>query len=253
MTLDFLYELLMQLWNWTEYVVNYLWSYIVYVWDTLVTVATGLWNDVLWVLKKIWQGFDALLHLPFSSIWKKIKAIYDRYRRFRAWWQKHIQGPIDAYRRALLAIYRQYFKPIIDVIESLRGIVRIIAVFNRKLAAKLDSVFWKVEGWILLPITLAMRRINSMASIVYAILTITGRFDATVLVASVARHIGELRAALLGLPYKNTTDLVGDRPGRNAQIATDFKAWLYSGGGYIQDGVDAMTAEFQDALTRMGG
>jgi hypothetical protein len=247
------------LWLWVQQAfqfligqIGYVLSLISYVWQVLVTVANYLWNAALWIVGKIVAGFQALTHLPFSTLWNKIKKIYDQYRRFRKWWQAHIQGPLDAYRKQVLAIYRQFFKPIISVIEAARSAVRIIAVFNRKLAAKLDAKLWALEGWILTPITRALRAVNGMASIIYAILTITGRLDGTVFIATVCRHIGEIRAALFGLPWSNKNLPADTRPERNAQIAADFKNWLQSGGGYIQDGVDTMTAEFQDAMTLMG-
>jgi hypothetical protein len=73
-----------------------------------------------------------------------------------------------------------------------------------------------------------------------------------VFIATVCRYIGEIRAALFGLPWKNQTDLVGNRAARNAQIVADFDSWLKNGGGYMQDGVDAMDAEFREALTLIG-
>lgn len=250
---------LLALINGLQGAVDGLWSYVAQLWSWLAyfnqwlpAFLTWLSNSLLSIVKFIWRGLQALLHAPFSSIWQKIKAIYDRYRRFRAWWQKNIQGPIEQMRRQILAIYRQYFKVIIDVIDTIRVGVRLIAVFNRKLAAKLDAKFWALESWILSPITRAMRTLNGMASIVYAILTATGRFDATVFIATVCRHIGEMRAALAGLPFKNTGLPVDDRPVRNAATAVDFHNWCQSGGTPIQDGVDAMTSEFQDAYTMIG-
>lgn len=235
-------------WGWLMQVLTWVSSWLQY----LVNVAEYIWGALWWVVEKIVDGFKWLASLKFSDIWNGIKKAFDYYRRFRKWWQTHVQAAIDAYRRQILAIYRQFFKPIIGVIEAVRSAVRVIAVFNRKLAAKLDAKLWQIEGWILTPITRALRSVNGMASILYAILTATGRIDATVFIATVCRHITEIRAALFGLPWKNNNLPADTRPAQNAQIASDFTSWLHSGGGSVQDGVDAMEAEFQDALTRMG-
>jgi hypothetical protein len=214
--------------------------------DWLSNIFATLWGYVRRALR-------ALRHLGFAQIWAGMKRAYGYYCRFRTWWRKYISGPIEAYRRFILQIYRQFFKPIISVLDLVRSAARIIGVFNRKLAAKLDAVIWKVEGWILTPITLAMRRINGIASIVYAIITITGRFDATVLVRSVERHIHDIRAALLGLPFGNTGRTLPSVLSMQVQTAADFRNWLKTGGGPVQDDVDMMSSAYQEALTAFGG
>jgi hypothetical protein len=213
--------------------------------DWLSGLFSTLWGYMTRVL-------SALRHLSFSEIWQWIKKVFDYYRRFRAWWQKNIQGPLDQMRRQIIAIYRQFFKPIIDVIDTVRVGVRILAVFDRQLAAKLDAKLWQLEAWILTPITRAMRTLNGMASIIYAVLTATGRFDATVFIATVVRHNGEIRAALFGLPFSGPTATVPDPLLQAQQVKIDFDNWIMTGGGPIGDGVAVMHDQFESASTVFG-
>jgi hypothetical protein len=214
--------------------------------DWLSNIFATLWSYVRRALR-------ALRHLNFTEIWHAMQRVYDYYCRFRTWWKKYIEGPIEAYRKFLLGIYRQFFAPIIGVLDLVRSVARIIGIFNRKLAAKLDAAIWKVEGWILKPITIAMRRINGIASIVYAIITITGRFDATVFVRSVERHIHDLHAALLGLPWKSTKPLGPDSLTVAMQARQDFLAWVQTESGPIQDRIEAMDPVFQQSWDLLGG
>jgi hypothetical protein len=132
-----------------------------------------------------------------------MKKAWDYYRRFGKWYQDHILAPMQRMRAQILKIYRDIFKPVIQVLDSVRVATRIIAVFNRKLAGRIDSALFRLEAKILYPITETLRRLNGLNSILYAVITRTGRLDASVFMATVVRHIGELRAALLGLPWRN--------------------------------------------------
>ena len=136
-----------------------------------------------WVLRHL----EALRHLNFRSIWDAIKREYKRFRRALDWYMRNVQTPLDNIRKRIMDIYRRFFQPIIRFLDSLRVFTRFIALFNRKLAAKLDARLWSLESKILWPITQALKRINSISSQVRAYFTALGMLDRVLLLESMRR------------------------------------------------------------------
>ncbi len=191
------------MWGWTDWVWNQmtefydnLWNIVTYIfqwldaflkWALTVFKAIGhyLASGFRWALRHL----QALRHLNFRSIWAAIKRGYERLRRALDWYMRNVQGPLDKIRQRILEIYRRFFQPIIRFLDSLRVFTRFIALFNRKLAAKLDARLWSLESKILFPITAMLRRVNSISSQIRAYFTALGLLDRVLLLESMRRDV----------------------------------------------------------------
>jgi hypothetical protein len=146
-----------------------------------------LFRGLRWFGEHLWRGIKALRHLNFSKIWAKIKAGYKRFTDALDWWRRRVLGPLDRMRRQIWQIYRTFFKPIVMFLDSLRAFTRMIAIFNRKLAARLDHSLMALEGKLLLPITATLHRINEISSYFAALITTAGRLARPLLLESLRR------------------------------------------------------------------
>ena len=158
-----------------------------YVWVALQAFAGWVKAGALLIKDGFLRAIRALGHLKFSDIWKALKRIKKRFDDFRDWWQRNIQGPIDRIRNQIWQIYRTFFKPILQILDTFRSMIRVVALFNRKLAAKLDHRLMVLEGKILWPITTALHRINDISSYVTALITTAGRLERTLMLESIRR------------------------------------------------------------------
>jgi len=171
------------LWDWVQWIYYNLLSFIYWAIQVLKNVFGWLGQGFRWVIRHL----AALRHLNFNSVWSAIKRGYERLRRAFDWYLRRIQEPLDRARRQIMDIYRRFFKPIIRFLDSLRVFTRFIAIFNRKLAAKLDARLWSLEAKVMFPITYMLRRLNSLSSYQRALVTALGYLDRVTLLESLRR------------------------------------------------------------------
>jgi len=146
-----------------------------------------LFRGLRWFGEHLWRGIKALRHLNFSRIWAALKRGYNRFLHAYDWWRRHVLAPLDRMRRQIWQIYRTFFKPLVMFLDSLRVFTRMIAIFNRKLAARLDHSLMALEGKILWPITATLHRLNEISSYFTALITVTGRLSRPLLLESMRR------------------------------------------------------------------
>jgi len=233
-TIDFVEDI----WLWVQNAIAYLAAVIQYVWDTLVAVGQWVLDHVSVLIdglrkaaRAVGRGFNAVLHLNFRKIWDAVKRGYDRLRRALDWYMKHVQGPIDRLRRQVMEIYNRFFKPILRVLDTFRVMVRMVAVFNRKLAAKLDSRLFALESKLMWPITATLKRLNELSSHLRAIITAMGYLD-RVLVLETLRRDALLVWEVLTNPRGRIFDRGKPAPaGTVRQVGQDARDYLLHGVG----------------------
>jgi hypothetical protein len=154
-------------------------------WAHRAFVSLGDWIK-RWPLDLL-KAVKWLTHLRLSDVWAWLKRMHKHLTDFEAWYKKYVSGPIDAQRRKILALYDQFFRPIVGTIDTFRKLTRIVAIFDKKLAAKIDQRLMALEGWFLAPITDALKRLNQLSSWARAITTELGYFDRTTELESLRR------------------------------------------------------------------
>jgi hypothetical protein len=210
-----------------------------------------LFRGARWLGDHLWRGIKALRHLNFRKIWDKIHAGYERFNKALDWWKRHVQEPMDRMRRQIWGIYDTFFKPIVNFIDSLRTMIRPLALFNRKLAAKLDHRLMALEGKIMWPITTALHRINEISSYFTALITTAGRLARPVLLESIRRDallVWEVLTNPRGALFEKL-----ERPGTPSieSVQRDFREYLEHGTGpyamYEAAARDAFRQGFEEA------
>lgn len=206
---------------------------------------SGLFSAIFGFFKR---ALDALRSLNFSTIWQFLQKIYSRFHRLIQWWQKHIMKPLDDYRQAIYRIYNLYFRPIIQVIETLRTMVRFLALFDRKLAALIDSKLAWLENLVMTPISAALKRINGISSTLRAMLTPLGMLDRVLLLESLRRDASMVWDVLTN-PLAIVHDTTGAPPVRTqTDRVNDFADFVAGRGGTYQDSTDSLTLSFKNLL-----
>jgi hypothetical protein len=253
------------MWDWVNYIwgwvgdwIGNVWAWITWLYDNLKAFAQWAYGALSNAFRWLGTGFRwvlrhlaALRHLNFSSIWAALKRAYNRLLAALAWLRKRIVDPLEAMRRQILQIYRRFFQPIIRVLDSLRVFVRFIALFNRKLAAKLDARLWSLEAKILSPITTALRRLNSISSHLGALVTALGYLDRVTLLESLRRD-----ASLVWEVLTNPRGRIFDKPATPApfslrEVHDNLATYLETGGGPMAPRVDAMYEQWRQAMLEL--
>ena len=147
-------------------------------------------TNILSGLVKVFKPLAAIKH------WKVWAAIWDLIQRLRTWY-KWYQQNVQARMRAILALYNRLYQrfvaPILKIVDTIRRLTGVVGIFNRKLAAKLNTLFLRVEGYLLAPLNAVVRKINAMERIFSGFLTPLGYLDRATLLNSFWRDIGHLK------------------------------------------------------------
>lgn len=184
-----------------------------------------------------WLGdlFGGIIQIfkPLTAIahWKIWAAIWDLIQRFRSWY-KWYQQNVQKRMQAIRALYQHYFNtyvaPVLKIIDLIRRITGAVGIINKKLAAKLNVMFLRVEGFIVAPFAKAIARINQIQNVFSGFLTPLGYLDRFTLLNSVWRDIGSL-AELLRNPLGGTT------PTSPPPSPKDFHASLVDVTNFFED------------------
>jgi len=207
------------------------WGYFQYVMNVIINVAVTLGNNLIGLARAVWRGLHALVNLNFTSIWNTIKRGWERYQRLIDWYQRNIQEPLDRIRASIMDLYNRFFKPILHVIDQLRVMVRIIAVFNRQLAAKIDGALFGLESKLMTPITYLLKRVNELSSYTRAIITSLGLLDRVLLVETLRRDALLVWEVLTNPKARIYEPIVHPEPRPFAADVEDAHVWLRTGGG----------------------
>jgi hypothetical protein len=247
------------IWSWFVWLYNELYAAIVWVWGNLVAlgqflvqVANALLNAIVFTARALWRGLDALVHLRFGDIWAAIKRGYERMKTWYEWWRKNVQEPIDRIRRQIWDIYDRFFKPILLVIDQFRSMVRIVAIFDRRLAAKLDSKFLWLENKLMYPITTLLRRVNEISSYTRALITASGLLDRVLTLETLRRD-----ALLVWEVLTNPLQRIYAKPEPWApsslpEIFADFDTYMKTGGGPFAESEAELDAAYQEGKAAGG-
>jgi hypothetical protein len=233
------------MWDWA----GWAWDFVKSLYGDFLRILSWLWQEMVkfvryvnywfgqvfgwlrWVARHLWRGIKALRKINFKHLWHKLKHAWTIYQKALEWWRKHVQEPIDRMRRQVWAIYRAFFKPVIMLLDTFRPIIRMIGLFNRKLAAKLDHRLIALEGKILWPITATLHRLNEISSYFTALITVTGRLSRPLLLESMRRD-----ALLVWEVLTNPRAVLYEKPERGPRptieaMSKDFAEYLRFGTG----------------------
>lgn len=202
----------------------------------------GKLGRIAGILSRLW---DAVL-LPFiKKTDGKIRGVYD--------WLKATLGPvIEALkwlRKHVLDIYDKYFRPILDTIDAIRGVLRVLSLLHVKIAAKLDAQLAALEHRLLAPIRLALETINALIDWTQRVITADGFFQRYTFLVSQIRYAAQSWNVLLHpqLAGVDKFDAAGARarvvePIDPAQLRNAVTQYYATGTGPLADQIAAARA-----------
>jgi hypothetical protein len=245
MDLEALFSLL---WDWVSQFYSWVISVLNYIWQALWTALNYVWSGVVSLARGIWRQLSAVIHMKWGDIWRWLHKQWARLKRYLQWWQDHVQAPLDRMRRSVWALYDQFFKPILRVLDSFRVFTRAIAIFNRRLAAKIDGALFGLEAKLMYPITAMLKRLNEISSWQRAVFTRLGLLDRVLLIESLRRDAGIVWEVLTN-PRARIYGPISHPPARGVHdMVQDAKDFYRDGtGAYAQDVMD-LQETFRNAV-----
>lgn len=151
------------------------------------------WSWLTGIFKTIWSIIKKIVHLKWSDLWKALQDIVQRLRNWYRWYQQNVQKNIQAARQRFRILYDHFILPVIKVIDTIRRITQLVGLFNKRLAAKLNLVFLRIEAKLLLPLNLYNQRLNVLSGMFSGFLTQLGYLDRATLDNSIWRDVRQLR------------------------------------------------------------
>lgn len=195
---------------------------------------------------------NALKNVSLARIWRWLMKAWDYYKRFRKWYRDHMQGPIDRMRRNLQEIYNRFFRPILQILDKVRVMTRVLGIFFPKLARAIDRKIFALEARLLAPWSAAIRRLNALSSWATALMTRSGLIDRDINIFTQARDWKSLWKVLLNnghFPSAGATRAAG---ADLAQMQDDFNAYMSTGGGPFADRLDTLQQQWDDIKSVLG-
>lgn len=239
-------SLFQQVW---EEIVN-LWGYIFQAFDWVYQHLQLLLDWILRGLKALgsalWRALRALGHLNFRAIWNALKRAYERFQRALRWYQRHVQEPLDRIRRTILDLYNRFWRPILRMLDSFRVFIRLLSIFNRRLAAKLDGALFNLEAKLMYPITAMLQRVNELSSYVRAIITASGLLDRVLSLETLRRDAALVWEVLTNPRARIYEPIVRPETKGYSDLAVDMKQFGRDGTGPVRDYIDQAQANVRD-------
>lgn len=205
-----------------------------------------------------WLGglFDNFLHLfnPLKAIkhwriWEEVWKLYIKLKAWRDWYRDHILKREQMMQELQRKIFDTFFKPIITIVDDIRRFSGVVGVFNKGLASRLNLMFLRVEGYLLLPMNTGFSRINMLGGIFGGFLTRLGYLDRATMLNSIWRDFGLLRGILYN-PFGGVIGGISTTPGPEFDVMT---GWIsdYLGGQQSPIGA-SVDGQYTDLLNFLG-
>lgn len=189
------------------------------------------------VFAKIWDGIKII----WSDVLKPALVWVDKtFRRIHDWLVKSLKPVFDwlkLVRCRLNELYTTFVRPVLDTIDFIRAVNRVLLAFHIRILEGLDRVLSDLERRIEEPILWLFQQLTRVQNLLDRVVSLDGLFQKYMLVASLRKH------APLWMSYF-WHDQVGPTKGRSTperlkgyptrEIVPDFKAlseYFDTGGG----------------------
>jgi hypothetical protein len=141
------------------------------------------------VFAKVW---DALTGLWERVVVPVIREIDSWYERFRGWLARVVAPLVEWAQRVrdeLTLIYRRFVRPILDVIDTTRRVLDILAKLHVPFAAQLDQYLTEAEQWFIGEWLRLTGYVNRILDTLDGLLTFDGLLQRFVFIRTLERDI----------------------------------------------------------------
>lgn len=219
---------------------------------TVTTIGNGLvglGKTLKTAFLKSWDFLRATYDHVLKPAWEKFWKFFDKVQR----WLKDTLAPVFKFLRAvrdeILCFYKTWIRPILDVIDATRGILRVLEALHIEWAAKLDAQLGAIEDWVNRQFDRVLSKVNEAIGIVNRVVTADGLFQRVALIRSLERDIVYAGRALANARLKPLTaaEKADTRkrltPPTIEVVARDTKEYFETGGGPSAPLIDELAAD----------
>lgn len=213
---------------------------------------------VAWQFARVWDWITHNVGRIFRSLYDMLSAVVQRIQRVL----DRIFGPIleflDRVRFWVNKIYRDFVRPILDIIELVRVFTRTLAQFGVDWARELDAKLAELERRIQEPFTFILGKLNEISNWINRIVTLDGFLQRVTLLRSLLRDAVELTNIGLNQLHTPLDGTGRDRYGREWRhreipvVAAEARAYIVHGDGPDRGRIDEHWADLRIRLTRYG-
>lgn len=148
---------------------------------------TGLF-DAGKVAGKIWDGVK---YFATDIVPKFLRWSYDKLLRFSTWLKEKF-APVfrwlHAVKEHIDSLYKTFVRPIVDTIEFIRAVNRVLVAFHVDLLQSLDQILAQVEQRIEEPFLWVRQKITFLENWIDRIVTLDGLLQKLTLIASLVKY-----------------------------------------------------------------
>lgn len=194
-------------------------------------ITDALPRFVRWTFAKLTQ-FETWLHRTFAPVFKFLSAVRERLNWF----------------------YKTFLRPIIDTLEFLRAINRVLLAFHITWLQKLDRVLAEIEQKIEEPFLWVNAKLNEIWNVLDRVVTLDGFFQRITLVRSLSRYAPAwlriaVNARMKPLSQGDLDALYRPFGGRaHEDVAAAVAGSLTGEGGIFDAFVDEFTKEITELI-----
>lgn len=168
-----------------QWSVKVLWSFAVTIYNGLVDAGALIGRG----FKAAWGFLDNVFTHVLPQAWTKFWTLFDRFRS----WLKDVFSPVFGFLRAvrddILGFYKDWVRPLLDIIDASRAILRVLEALHLAWAKKLDDWLGGLEAAINYPFKQLLDKLNSTIDWVNRIETADGLFQRVAHIRTLQRDI----------------------------------------------------------------
>jgi hypothetical protein len=204
---------------------------------------------------RVWDG----VKIVWSDVLKPALTWVDQQLTRLQTWLKDTFGPVFKWlqrvRDELDAIYKRFVRPVVDTIEFIRQLNRVLLSFHIDVLKQLDATLAELERRIEEPFLWLRGKIVELQNAVTLIVTADGLFQRLTLLRSMNRHAPEWFSMFWSKQSPTPADLAGVRLGAGAvtvPTAIDYRDALSKAyrrePNDLQDDIDSLGPIWTTAL-----
>lgn len=160
--------------------------------DTILRLSQQLVVGLFRLGRVVARAVRALATLAVRGVRDLATWAYHNIQALSAWLREKL-GPvlrfIQTLKDRLHEIYRRFVKPVIDTIEFIRQLNRILQVFHIDILSSLDRVLAQVEQRIEQPFLWVEKKLTEVQNWINRIVTLDGLLQRATLIASMSRYV----------------------------------------------------------------
>jgi len=214
----------------------------------LATQSAGLDGKIANIFRKLWAN---VLGPLINWIGSKVTDLAGKLRKLLEPLLRHL----ELIKNFIREIYKKWLRPILDTIDAIRQVLRLLELFHIKVARQLDDALGAIERRLLQPFQFVLTQINKIEDVIDRIVTLDGLLQRVTLLGSLAKHNG----AILGLWWgSQTKGLSGaaaaaaaaqDYPAvENGELVFELSEYLQGNGGHLAAVVEELVPVAREAM-----